>query len=106
MVKLGFTVVFIIFLFVQNIDFGYSLEPPRIIYVLSRNLKNIRIFICKISFLVVKFTIYLKRHVFVMLTTMFDYFLVINLLVSMIRKYFSSFKDNIYTSASSTINLC
>ena len=29
-VKLGFTGVYIIFLiFAQNIDFGYSLEPPR-----------------------------------------------------------------------------
>ena len=38
-----------------------------IIYVLSRNLKNIRIFYLKIFiFLVVKFSVYLNRHVFVM----------------------------------------
>ena len=42
---------------VQNIDFGYSLEPPRRggsngypqSMFLSRNVKNIRIFICKLS---------------------------------------------------------
>ena len=44
-VKLGFTGVYIIFLFLlKNIDCGYSLELP-IIYVLSRNMNNIRIFI-------------------------------------------------------------
>ena len=37
------------------------------IYVLSRNMKNIRIFYLKIfPFLVVKFSIYLNRRVFVM----------------------------------------
>ena len=37
------------------------------IYVLSRNKKNIRIFCLKIFIiLVVKFSIYLNRHVFVM----------------------------------------
>ena len=37
------------------------------VYVLSRNMKNIRIFIWKCSFfLVVKFSVYLNRHVFVM----------------------------------------
>ena len=36
-------------------------------YILSRNLKNIRIFYLKIfHFLVVKFSVYLNRHVFVM----------------------------------------
>ena len=57
-VKLGFTGVYIIFLIpAKNIDCGYSLEPPRrggltstSIYVLSRNMKNIRIFIWKLSF--------------------------------------------------------
>ena len=43
-VKLGFTGVYIIFLIsAQNIDCGYSLEPPRL--VLCRNMKNIRIFL-------------------------------------------------------------
>ena len=46
-VKLLFTGVYIIFLIsVQNIDCGYSLEPPR--------------------FLVVKISVYLNRRVFVM----------------------------------------
>ena len=53
-VKLWFTRVYIIFLIsAQNIDCGYALEPPRRgssneypqSYVMSRNLKNIRIFI-------------------------------------------------------------
>ena len=44
-VKLGFTGVYIIFLiFVKNIDYGYSLEPPRRDY----------------QFLEVKFSIYLN----------------------------------------------
>ena len=53
-VKVGFTGVYIIFLIsAQNIDCGYSLEPPRRgrsneypqSMFLSRNKKNIRIFI-------------------------------------------------------------
>ena len=61
-VKLGFTGVYIIFLIsVQNIDCGYSLEPPR------RYIKNIRFFLSEnFHFLVVKFSIYLNRLVFVM----------------------------------------
>ena len=48
-VKLGFTGVYIIFLIsVQNIDCGYSLERVPTINVLSRNMKNIRIFYLKI----------------------------------------------------------
>ena len=55
--KLGFTGVYIIFLIsAQNIDCGYSLEPPRRggsneypqSMFLSRNMKNIRIFYLKI----------------------------------------------------------
>ena len=70
-VKLGFTGVYIIFLIsAQNIDCGYSLEPPlRVptIYVLSRNMKNIRVFYLKIfRFFGAKFSIYLNRQVFVM----------------------------------------
>ena len=64
MVKQGFTgvggVVYIIhlyFLFLLKIDCGYSLEPPRRggsneypqSMFLSRNMKNIRIFIWKLS---------------------------------------------------------
>ena len=74
-VKLGFTGVYIIFLIsAQNIDCGYSLEPPRRggsneypqstfwaeIWIISE------FFIWKFSFFVVKFSIYLNRHVFVM----------------------------------------
>ena len=73
--KLGFTGVYIIFLIsAQNIDCGYSLEPPR------RGGSNEYPHLCseqkyeKISeflsenfqFLEVKFTIYLNRRVFVM----------------------------------------
>ena len=56
-VKLGFTGVYIIFLIsAQNIDCGYSLEPPRRgasneypqSMCLSRSMKNIRIFYLKI----------------------------------------------------------
>ena len=75
-VKLGFTGVYIIFLFLlKNIDCGYSLEPPRRggsneysqSMFLSRNMKNIRIFYLKIFISwVVKFSVYLNRNVFVM----------------------------------------
>ena len=75
-VKLGFTGVFIIFLIsAQNIDCGYSLEPPHRggsneypqSMFLSRSMKNIRIFyLKKFHFLVVKFSVYLNRLVFVM----------------------------------------
>ena len=78
-VKLGFTGVYIIFLIsAQNIDCGYSLEPPRRggsneylqSTFLIRNMTNIRIFYLKIfHFLVIKFSVYLNRHVFVMLDT-------------------------------------
>ena len=77
MVKLGFTGVFIIFSYfcLKNTDCGYSLEPPRRggsneyqQSVLSRNMKNIGIFLSEnFQFLVVKFSIYLNRCVFVML---------------------------------------
>ena len=71
-VKLGFPGVYIIFhISAQNIDCGYSLEPPRrvhTIYVLSRNMKNIRVFLSEnFQFLEVKFSIYLNRRVFVMI---------------------------------------
>ena len=56
-VKLGFTGVYIIFLILlKNIDCGYSLEPPHWgganeypqSMLLSRNMKNVRIFYLKI----------------------------------------------------------
>ena len=75
-VKLGFTGVYIIFLIsAQNIDCGYSLEPP---YWGGSNeysqsmfwaeiWKISDFFIWKFHFWVAKFSIYLNRHVFVML---------------------------------------
>ena len=75
-VKLRFTGVYIIFLFLlKNIDYGYSLEPPRRggsngypqSMFLSRHMKNIRIFVSEdFQFLEVKVSIYLNRRVFVM----------------------------------------
>ena len=73
-VKLGFIGVYIIFLFLlKNIDCGYPLEPPRRggsneypqsmfwadIWKISEFLTE------NFQFLVVKFSIYLNRHVFV-----------------------------------------
>ena len=50
----------------QNIDFGYSLEPPRRGNLfLSRNMKISKMFFRKLSVIVVKFSIYLNRSVFV-----------------------------------------
>ena len=73
-VKLGFTGVYIVFhISAQNIDCGYLLEPPRrgssneYPQSMCRNMKNIKTFYLNIFiFLVVKFSIYLNRHVFVM----------------------------------------
>ena len=114
-IKLRFTLVYIIFLIsIQNIDCRYSLEPPQwggsneylqsmfwgetwkyqrflsenfgihyfsyfyskhtlqvlvrtaSIYVLRRNMKISAFFIWKFSFLVVNFSVFLNRHVFVM----------------------------------------
>ena len=78
-VKLGFTGVYIIFLIsAQNIDCGYSLEPPRHRLAeavltsthnlcLSRNMKKYQSFLYEnFQFLEVKFSIYLYRRVFVM----------------------------------------
>ena len=68
--KLGFTGVYITFLIsAQNIDYGYSLEPHRRgdSNEYPQSMKTIRMFYLKIFiFLVVKFSIYLNRHVFVM----------------------------------------
>ena len=72
-VKLGFTGVYIIFLIsAQNIDCGYSLEPPRRCgsseYPQSMFWAEIwkisDFFFLKTQFLVVKFSIYLNRRVF------------------------------------------
>ena len=80
-----FFFLFFFFFFAKNIDCGYLLEPPRwgvsneytiydeavltstSIYVLSRNMTNIRIFIWKLSVLGGEiFNIYLNRRVFIM----------------------------------------
>ena len=62
-VKLGFTGVYIIFLiFVQNLDCGYSLDPPR-----REKYEKYQSFLSEnFQFLEVKFSIYLNRRVFVM----------------------------------------
>ena len=83
-VKLGFTGVYIIFLFsAQNIDCGYTLErldeavltsTHNLCFESTNNLcfeqkykKNIRICLSEnFQILVVKFSVYLNRHVFVM----------------------------------------
>ena len=74
-VKQGFTGVYIIFLTsAQNIDCGYSLEPPQRgssnecpQSVFSRNIKKTSEFLSEeFQFLVVKFSIYLNRRVFIM----------------------------------------
>ena len=75
-VKFGFTGVYIILLIsAQNIECGYSLQRPRRggsneypqSMFLSRNKKNIGIFYLKIFiFMVVKISVCLNRHVFVM----------------------------------------
>ena len=71
-VKLDFTGVYISFLIsAQKIDCGYSLEAvlttTHNVCFLSRNMKDIRIFLSeKFHFLVVKFSVYSNRRVFVM----------------------------------------
>ena len=74
-VKLGFTGVYIIFLIsAQNIDCGYSLEPPRQDgsneypqFMFWANIWKISEFLYEnFQFLVVKLSIYLNRRVFVM----------------------------------------
>ena len=74
-VKLGFTEIYIIFLILLKTDCGYSLEPhrrccsneyPKSLFWAEIG-KNIRIFYLKIFiFLVVKFSVFLNRHFFVM----------------------------------------
>ena len=65
---MGFTGIYIFLFLLKNIDCGYSQS------VLSRNMKNINFYLKNINFylnfqlLLVKFSIYLNRRVFVMLT--------------------------------------
>ena len=76
MVKLGFTGVYIIFFLflLKNIDCGYSLEPPRRggsnkypQFMFRAETRKISEFLSeKFQFLVVKFSMYLNRRVFVM----------------------------------------
>ena len=68
---MGYTLFFLSLL--KNIDCGYSLEPPwrggsnKHLQCISRNMKNIRTFLSEnFPFLVVKFSIYLNRRVFIM----------------------------------------
>ena len=74
--KLGFTVVYIIFLLsAQNIDCWYSLEPPRRGGLTSthnlcfeQKYEKYKSFLSEnFQFLEVKFSIYLNRRVFVMI---------------------------------------
>ena len=83
-VKLGFTWVYVVFLIsAQNIDCEYSLEPPRrggsnkyTQFMFWAQIWKISEFIIwKFSVFVVKFSIYLKRRVFVMATIGFVYIL-------------------------------
>ena len=76
-VKLGFTGVYIIFVIsAQNIDCGYSLELPQrgssdeypqSMFWVEIPKKISEILSVKFQFLVVKFSIHLNRHVFVMI---------------------------------------
>ena len=82
-VKLGFAGVYIIFVIsAQNINCGYLLEPPRRggsneypqSMFWAEIWKNIRVFVSEnFQFLEVKFSIYLKRRVFVMIFRWFTY---------------------------------
>ena len=64
-VKLGLTGMYIIFLIsTQNIDCGYSLEPP---LCFGQKYEKYQNFLSEnFQFLVVKFSVYLNRHVFVL----------------------------------------
>ena len=68
--KLGFAGVYLFFLFLlQNIDCGYSLEPPRrgLLYDLSKNKKNIEDFLLNFfNFYNLKNLCILHGRVFVM----------------------------------------
>ena len=77
-VKLGFTGVYVIFLIsAQNIDCGYSFEPPRrggsYEYpqsVAEQKYEKYQNFLSEnFQFLVIKFSVYLNMRVFVMVAT-------------------------------------
>ena len=81
-VKLGFTGVYIIFLIsAQNIDCGYSLEPPRRggsneyhnLCIVQKYEKYLSFLSENFQFLEIKFSIYLNRRVFVMWTSANSY---------------------------------
>ena len=70
-VKLGFTGLYIIFLIsAQNIECGYSLEPPRPsthILCFEQKYEKYPTFLSENFYiLMVRFSVYLNRHVFVM----------------------------------------
>ena len=82
-VKLGFTGIYIIFLIsAQKIDCGYLLEPPRrggsneyLQCMFWAETWKISEFLSEsFHFLVVKFSVYLNRHVFVMLCTQLAFY--------------------------------
>ena len=66
--KLGFTGVYIIFLFLlKSVDCGYLLELPRHNLCFEQKYEKYQSFLSEnFQFLEVKFSIYLNRHVFVM----------------------------------------
>ena len=70
-IKLGFTGVYIIFLFLlKNIDCGYPLEPPRVTHNLcfEQKYEKCQNFLSEnFRFLAVNFSVYLNRRVFVMI---------------------------------------
>ena len=79
-VKLGFTGVYIIFLIsAQNIDCGYSLEPPRRggFNEYSQSMfwyEKYQIFSIWKPYLLVKFSKYLNRRVFVMYLKIYQFY--------------------------------
>ena len=80
-VKLGFTGVYILLLLLKNIDCGYWLEQPQRCGSSKYPQPMFWAEIWKISefssenfqFLVVKFSMYLNRHVIVMIITLFSF---------------------------------
>ena len=69
----GYTLFF--FFLLKNIDYGYSLEPPRRggsneyhNLCFEQKCKNINFYLKTFSFFVMEFSIYLNRRVFVMMS--------------------------------------
>ena len=88
-VKLGFTGVYIIFLFLlKNIDCGYSFEPPRrggsneypqsMFRAEIRDISDFFFISENFHFLVVKISVYLNRRVFVMSSSLYAPMLIIH----------------------------